>query len=188
MLTVFQFDSQEVRFVDGKPVAIDVARVLGYKDPASTITKKISGQNKMISKLQTRGGVQSVFVLEEAGVLQLVTSSRLPNAIDIANQLGLFVLNCKHEQESVRIIKSAFKDLNPIEQFEILDFRIDLYLAAANIAIECDENGHKNSTYASDLKRERAIKSVLGCSFVRYNPNQVGFNVGDVICKIRELV
>jgi prophage antirepressor-like protein len=31
IITVFNFENNEVRFVDGKPVANDVAKVLGYK-------------------------------------------------------------------------------------------------------------------------------------------------------------
>ena len=42
-LAVFQFDSQEIRFVDGKPVANDVATVLGFKNPADAVFKTSEG-------------------------------------------------------------------------------------------------------------------------------------------------
>lgn len=32
-LAVFTFKTSEIRFIDGKPVANDVAKVLGYADP-----------------------------------------------------------------------------------------------------------------------------------------------------------
>jgi prophage antirepressor-like protein len=79
-LTVFNFDSQEIRFVDGKPVANDVAKVLGYADPQSTISKKVDAENKGVAKMATRGGSQSVTVLEEAGIYQLIFGSKLPSA------------------------------------------------------------------------------------------------------------
>lgn len=183
-----EFDNQEIRFIDGKPVANDVATVLGYKNPADAVFRLVKEKNKGKVKMRTLGGVQSVMVLEEAGVLELIATSRLPNAIDIAERIGLVVLKCKHEQESIRIIKAAFEDLQPIEQFRIHGYRIDLYLAAVNITIECDENNHPDYKYPLDPERQKTIKSALGCSFIRYNPNEPGFNVGSVIYKIRELL
>jgi very-short-patch-repair endonuclease len=184
-ISVFNFDSQEIRFVDGKPVANDVAKVLGYADPSKTVSTKVDAENKGVTRLATPGGMQSVTVLKEAGIYQLVSRSRMPNAKLIAQQLNLYVLNCAHEQETVRILEVAFADLQPIRQFSVHGYRIDLYLAKANIAIECDENNH--SQYKNDKKRESIIKSALGCSFVRYNPSNVGFNIGEVILKVRQL-
>ena len=48
-ITVFQFDSQDIRFINGKPVANDVATVLGYADPVNTIRKKVKDKNKGVS-------------------------------------------------------------------------------------------------------------------------------------------
>ena len=79
-LAVFAFDSQEIRFVDGKPVANDVAKVLGYKDPANAVTRIVKAANKGVCKLQTPRGVQSATVLEEAGIYQLIFSSKLPSS------------------------------------------------------------------------------------------------------------
>ena len=79
-LTVFEFDSQEIRFVDGKAVANDVAKVLGYADSTNTIRKKVSSKNKGVARMSTPGGIQSVTVLEEAGIYQLIFSSKLPSA------------------------------------------------------------------------------------------------------------
>lgn len=79
-LSVFQFESQDIRFVDGKPVANDVAKILGYTDPAKAVSTKVKAKNKGVTKLVTAGGVQSVTVLEESGIYQLIFSSKLPSA------------------------------------------------------------------------------------------------------------
>lgn len=79
-LAVFAFNFQEIRFVDGKPVANDVARVLGYADPAKTVSTKVDAENKGVTRLVTPGGSQSVTVLEEAGIYQLIFGSKLPSA------------------------------------------------------------------------------------------------------------
>lgn len=79
-LTVFTFESEEICFVEGKPVANDVAKVLGYADPSKTISTKVDTENKGVAKMVTAGGMQSVTVLEEAGIYQLIFGSKLPSA------------------------------------------------------------------------------------------------------------
>jgi BRO family, N-terminal domain len=74
------FKDQEIRFIDGSPVAIDVAMALGYARPADTIRKKVSKKNKGVADLATPGGIQSVVVLKEAGIYQLIFSSKLASA------------------------------------------------------------------------------------------------------------
>ena len=79
-ISIFSFESQDVRFVDGKPVANDVAIVLGYKNPADAVYRLVKEKNKGICKVQTPGGMQSVAVLEEAGIYQLIFGSKLTSA------------------------------------------------------------------------------------------------------------
>ncbi|MEH2125276.1 BRO-N domain-containing protein [Nostoc sp.] len=79
-LTAFNFESHDIRFIEGKPVANDVAVVLGYADPQSTISKKVSPKNKGVAEMETPGGMQLVIVLKEAGIYQLIFSSKLETA------------------------------------------------------------------------------------------------------------
>ena len=79
-LAVFCFEGQDVRFVDGKPVANDVAKILGYADPAKTISTKVKDKHKGVTKMVTPGGIQSVTILEEPGIYKLVFGSKLPSA------------------------------------------------------------------------------------------------------------
>ena len=127
-------------------------------------------------------------VLEASGVIQLVSSSRLPNAIPMAKRLGLTVLTPSKEQSTLRIIEAAFLDLAPVRQFRVKSYRIDLLLKDVNIAVECDEGGHMAYDLAADKARESAIKAELGCRFVRFNPDCPSFNVGHVIKEIRGMI
>ena len=80
-LTIFSFEGQQVRFVDGKPLANDVAMVLGYADPAKTVSTKVFPENRSVTKTVTVDGKsRDVTVLEEAGVYQLIFSSKLESA------------------------------------------------------------------------------------------------------------
>jgi prophage antirepressor-like protein len=85
MLAQFQFESQEIRFIDGKPVDNDVARVLGYKDPANAIFRIVDKEYLTVCKIQTvennitkyRDGY---LISDEAGIYQLIFQSKLDSA------------------------------------------------------------------------------------------------------------
>lgn len=79
-LQLFNFESQEVRFIGDKPVASDIAKVLGYADPANAVNRIVKAKNKTEANIQTAVGIRTVFVLEEAGIYQLIFQSKLPNA------------------------------------------------------------------------------------------------------------
>jgi prophage antirepressor-like protein len=80
-LAVFEFQDEEIRFVGDRPVANDVARVLGYADPADAVYRLVNEKNKSVCKSQTLDGkLRDVMVLEEPGIYQLIFSSKLPAA------------------------------------------------------------------------------------------------------------
>lgn len=82
-LSVFRFDGSDVRtvIVDGEPwwIGNDVARVLGYANPAAAIAKHTKGVAKRYP-LSTAGGVQEFRILSEPDMLRLVVASNLPSA------------------------------------------------------------------------------------------------------------
>ena len=92
------------------------------------------------------------------------------------------------ETQIVRVLEAAFADCQPCPQFYCSGYRIDLYLAEPRIAIECDENGHKDYSQKKERKREQSIKSSLGCSFVRFDPYNPDFNLGSIVRQVRELL
>ena len=92
------------------------------------------------------------------------------------------------ETQIVSVLMESFQDLSPVPQFRVHGYRIDLYLAAANIAIEIDEYDHSDYKSEEELVRSKAIKSALGCSFVRIDPYAADFNLGQVIRQVRDLL
>ena len=79
-IQVFQFESLEIRFIEGKPVANDVASVLGYADPATAVYRKVAEKNRSLAEIATGAGKRMATVLEEAGIYQLIFSSKLESA------------------------------------------------------------------------------------------------------------
>jgi len=128
ILSVFEFQGQVIRWVDGKPVANDVAAVLGYADPVNTIRKKVSPKNKGVAKMATPGGTQSVTVLEEAGIYQLIFGSKLPSAEQFQDWVFSEVL------PSIR--KTGGYGNQPQGQYNLIWFdRLKLYKAKTQIPV-----------------------------------------------------
>ena len=72
----FAFDQSSVRFVDGLPVANDVASALGYARPKKAVLEIVDSDLKVKVTL----GRGHINVLKEGGVYQLVCFSKLPSA------------------------------------------------------------------------------------------------------------
>ena len=68
------------------------------------------------------------------------------------------------------------------KQYKVLNYRIDFYIERLNIAIEYDENDHKGYSYEQHEERERKIKDILGCKFIRVSDkNSNAYNIALII-------
>lgn len=130
ILSTFVFESYEIRFVNDKPVANDVAMALGYAYPQQTITKKVSAKNKAQADLATPGGVQPIMVLEEAGVYQLIFGSNMPNAekfqywvfeevLPSIRKTGKYELSQHKPQTAIELVQQQLAALTTLVQISV---------------------------------------------------------------------
>ena len=61
-------------------VGRDIAEVLGYAEPRSTVSKKVDVEDRGVAKLETPSGIQEMTIINESGLYSLVLSSKLPEA------------------------------------------------------------------------------------------------------------
>ena len=67
----------------------------------------------------------------------------------------------------------------------MFNYRIDYYIPNLNIAIEYDENDHKNYTYEQQEGRQKKIEKELGCRFIRISDkNTDEFNIDFIISNL----
>ena len=92
------------------------------------------------------------------------------------------------EAEIIEQLERAFCTCQPKKQRRVLGYRIDLFLEKPKIAIECDEHGHSRYDHAAEQRRQLAIQSELGCTFLRFDPYEAGFCVFDIIAKIVDML
>lgn len=72
-----------------------------------------------------------------------------------------------------------------IRQYPILSYRIDYYIPKLNLAVEYDENNHKNYSFDAHELRQMNIEKVLKCKFVRLSDSNTNLkNIGIVINEI----
>ena len=76
-------------------------------------------------------------------------------------------------------------NIKGIRQYSILSYRIDYYIPSLKIAIEYDENEHKNYSYEAHEGRQQEIEKALNCRFIRISDkNTNSYNIGFVIKNI----
>lgn len=71
-------------------------------------------------------------------------------------------------------------NIDYIPQYQVDNYRIDLYIPKFNLAIEIDEEEHKYKRNY-DLKRQSYIENQIHCKFIRVNE---GESCGSVIARI----
>ena len=84
-LTQFSFEDQEIRFGDGKPVANDIAKILGYAQPRDAVYRICDKEYLTVCKIPTlENGIQKErstnVIAEDAGIYQLIFKSKLESA------------------------------------------------------------------------------------------------------------
>ena len=88
------------------------------------------------------------------------------------------------EGQTIGFIENAYRGLRAMtRQFQIGPYRADLCFTDDFIIVECDEYGHRDRSAEEETAREEFIKN-QGYAMIRYNPNEAGFDLSDVLNRI----
>ena len=68
-------------------------------------------------------------------------------------------------------LAEIFKGEDITYQFPVGPYRVDMYLPAYNIVVECDEHGHRRYKKEHEDMRAQYIEDAIGCRFVRFDPD-----------------
>lgn len=173
----------------------DICNILSLSR-VDKVAKVIITDNIKKALCETNGGKQKVLVTNSEGIKQLLTSTRSHNITELLNILSpkfnieLDVKYVCKEASCLRVLMSVFRDYNLKIQYteNIFPYRIDLYFIDFKIAIECNEFGHSNYSKDEEEKREKIISDKLSCKFIKFNPDEKNFNIGDIIYLIQSLM
>jgi very-short-patch-repair endonuclease len=191
-LQIFNYGSKEIRIImkDGEPwwVARDVCEVLGIVNNRDALSRLDEDEKNTVIINGGNKGNPNMSIINEFGLKRLLSRSHKPESKKLAKKLGLILVTTK-EQDTLETIINSLQDIIEYKtQFQIDKYRIDLYIPSLNLAIECDENNHKDRNIEYEQKREDEIKDLLNCEFIRFNPDDPNFNIGEIINKIFKII
>lgn len=172
-----------------------IGRALGYNNPSEAIKKIHQRHRERLDKfsclikseisresnfeIKDRGNIQKRIFYSLQGVLLIIQYSHAPKELKeklletINNKIGdkeFVVITERKELSFVNDLEEFLSvfNLKGIAQYKVDDkYRIDYYIPDLKIAIEYDENGHKNYDREKERMREEYIKNKLGCKFIR---------------------
>lgn len=176
-------------------IAKDICNILNTdtRHISAIISKDfISYTTIKVKDIKNRIIPQNMIIINQLGCINLITVSRklsTKQKNELLNELNLntVAIGCQ-EAEFLQSVKDVLMQANiNIEiQKQVLSYRIDLYLPEYNLAIEFDEK-HHNFYYKQDVKREKEIKSLLNCTFIRLPATNTIFeNIGLIFKYIKK--
>jgi len=140
--------------------------------------KKHGGQNKI------------TYLLTEDAFELLKNSYNLRNKyiVDLSKNIKQINIGMCIENQTIGFISNAYSNmLNVKRQFTIGKYRADLYFIDYKLVIECDENNHADRDQENEKIRDLYMTS-LGNKIIRYNPNEKGFDLSNVLREINAVL
>jgi very-short-patch-repair endonuclease len=92
------------------------------------------------------------------------------------------------EAELICIIQKSFRNHETIKHYYVKPYNLDLYFLKEKIAVECDERNHVSYDKDKEEERKIYITKKLDCLWIRFDPYNKRFNIGNVIADIMEII
>ena len=143
---------------------------------------------RVVTETKKRNGGQNriVYMLTEEAFELLKNSFKLRSKyiVDVSDNVKCVKFPMCIEAQTIGFIENAFQGLRAMSrQFRIGPYFADLCFTDDLIVVECDEYGHSDRLVANEVEREDFIKN-QGYAMIRYNPNEAGFDLSDVLNRI----
>lgn len=138
------------------------------------------------TKKQNGGQNRIVYMLTEEAFELFKNSFNFRNKYIVAASDKAHVVRFSMciEGQTIGFIENTYRGLRAMSrQFQIGTYRADLCFTDDLIVVECDEYGHHDRSAAEEMAREEFIKN-QGYAIIRYNPNEAGFDLSDVLNRI----
>lgn len=128
----------------------------------------------------------SIYLLSEKGYMilnQIVEESSIAKKVLVEyfkSDIKEFALIANRKEIMFKLsVEEVLEDIcNVLSQYYVKGYFIDIYLPEYNLAIEFDEEYHKNQQ-KEDLIRQDEIEEELGCKFIRVSEDEkleIGLN------------
>jgi very-short-patch-repair endonuclease len=148
-------------------------------------------ETKQSENLHQRGGHNRIHMLLTDETFNLVK-----NSYNLKNRyIKKINENCGHvnivmaiETQTIGFIENSFSDALKLKrQKRFGPYYIDLYFEDYNLAIECDENDHKDRNVIYERNREKYLLE-KNITIIRYDPNHKNFDLSYVFRNITKVL
>jgi very-short-patch-repair endonuclease len=157
-----------------------------YKENIHYIIKQNINTN-----VHKKGGQNKITYLLTEEVFELLKNSynlRNRYIVDINDNVKQVNICMCIENQTIGFIENSYKNiLNVKRQHYIGKYKADLYFIDYKLVIECDEFNHNDRDIVEEKNREEYIKS-LGNKIIRYNPNDISFDLSNVLNTINKIL
>ena len=188
----FQGKEIQIKVINNEAwfLVADIAKALSVRNVSDMVKNaRVKENEKNIFPNKTRGCERKQIFVTRLGLKKVLANSKKPNAAQLSESLGLgMCIYTRVEASHIGNIRKAFKDVLSIDEYAVGKYNVDLYFPSFNLVIECDQNNHNDYNKQTEKERENYIKDKLGCTFIRFNPDEPGFMIGDVIYKISKFI
>ena len=144
-------------------------------------------QAKLVNETRKHGGHNRIVYMLTEEAFELFKNSfnfRNKYIVDASQQVEVVKFPMCIEGQTIGFIENAYRGLHSMSrEFRIGSYFVDLCFTNDLIVVECDEYGHRDRSLAEEEAREEFIKN-QGYAMIRYNPNESGFDLSDVLNRI----
>lgn len=173
-------------------VGKDVARALGYEKPTDAVRKKVDGDDRGVSKIETPSGTQEMTIINESGLYSLVLSSKLPTAkafkrwitsevIPSIRKTGGYIMG-QEEMSDIELLSRAVlvaqnqiaqRDSRIAEMEPVVDFAQRCLLAEGAVTTtSIAKNYGLSATKLNQLLKGLGVQYKVGNQWVLYSQYQ----------------
>ena len=156
-----------------------------YRENIHYIKSRVTGLGDTIKH---GGHNRIVYMLTEEAFELLKNSFKLRSKyiVDVSDNVKCVKFPMCIEGPTIGFIENAYRGLRAMtRQFRIGSYFADLCFTDDLIVVECDEYGHHDRSAHDEVAREEFIKN-QGYAMIRYNPNEHGFDLSDVLNRINK--
>jgi very-short-patch-repair endonuclease len=185
-MSIFVKNLEDLLYLSNKKVTLVKHLQKNYRENVHYIIQKDNFKN-----MKKNGGQNKIlFMLTDEAFELLKNSYNLRNRyiVEINDNIKCVNIGMCIENQTIGFIENSYKNiLNLKRQYKLGKYRVDLYFIDYKLVIECDENNHIDRDPTQEKIREQYIKS-LGNKIIRYNPNEMAFDLSNVLREINSLL
>lgn len=192
--------------IDGEVwfVGKDVADILKYRNGSRDINRHVGKEDRRKVMFFDGRQQKETIVINESGVYSLISVCKTVNQdikIELVNLISkcygkinnpdVYIIKTRKEIEFIKDLKDFLSVFNivGISQYKVDKYRIDYYIPAIRVAIEYDENNHKDYNTSKEQEREKYISEKIGCKFIRISDAESNAkNIGIIMQKLYQTI